>query len=268
MKRILLILSLYFVSINGYSQNLIENDSIKFIFDSIIAEADLLYNYEKVAWNSTDILMAKGKLNHNYGVYVIYHSNDTIHATFIDEKQKSRIAKYSFTKNDLNKPIQTNYELKELSNLEKELLDIKIKIIANLSDPKYEVTIPEGFNPNLVLIKEDNGYKFYILMGTTNPKIVPFGNDYLFKTDVTGKIESWKKFHSRVIPLQTEFEGNSVVEFTHSLLRTTPYITATGICTFRLYSKYTKAKKYSVYSTALGKTMTYDIESNSITIEE
>jgi hypothetical protein len=71
-----------------------------------------------------------------------------------------------------------------------------------------------------------------------------------------------------MIPAMSEFNGKKVTESTHSHLRTTPYITATDICTFRLYAPYTELEKFSVYSPAIGKTMIYYLKTNKIEIKE
>ena len=159
-------------------------------------------------------------------------------------------------------------ESSPLSVLEKELLDIKVKMINQLSDSKYNVRIPQEFNPNFVLIKEDTIFKLYLIMGTSESGVIPFGNDYLFKANSKGEITFWEKFHSRMIPTMAEFNGQKVTESSHSHLRTSPYITATDICTFRLYAQYTELEKFSVYSPAIGKTMTYILKTNKIEIKE
>lgn len=259
----LLILTLFF-SLNLFSQE----DSIQVKLDSILLEADLMYKYEKSVWNSTDLLMSNKKLKKNYGGYIVNHSNDTLTITYLDENQKQSIARYSYKFDNLNKPLITAIETTQLTSIEKELFEIKGKIVNQLSDSEYNVTIPQGYNPNLLLIKENDEYRLYIIMGTTETGMIPFGNDYLFKANSKGEITYWKKFHSRMIPAMAEFNGQKVTESFHSHLRTTPYITATDICTFRLYAQYTELKKFSVYSPAIGKTMTYDIELNNIEIEK
>lgn len=264
--RIITIL-LYFATIafNAFSQE----ENLPFKLDSIVKEADLLYNYEKAVWNSSDLLMADKKLKKKYGGYVVYHSNNTLSVAFIDKSQKQRIAKYSFVNSDLNSPIETNFETSKLNNTEQELLDIKIKIINQLSDSKYDVGIPQGFNPNFVLIKEQAGFKLYILMGTTESGIIPFGNDYLFNTDINGNIKKWKKFHSRMIPAQSKGpNGEKVISAIHSHLKTTPYITATDICTFRLYGELCDMEEFMVLCTATGKYYKYSIKTNKIEITE
>lgn len=263
-KHALLILLLIFTSL-CYSQS----DTLQTKLNSILKEANLLYNYEKIAWNASDLLMSKAKLKKKYGGYVIYHSNDTIYASFIDKSQKNRIAKYSFTTSNLSKPFNTDLEKNLLSDIEQEYLNVKIKIVEQLSDPKYKVGFPEGFNPNLVLLKEQNEYKLYIIMGTTKSDLIPFGNDYLFRSDLNGKITEWEKFHSRMIPAQSKMPGGAVViSAIHSHLKSTPYITATDICTFRLYGSLIGMKEFMVLSTALGKYFKYNIETNTIEITE
>lgn len=262
MNKIIIIL-FFTIPAFGYAQN----DTLQTKLNSIIKEADLLYNYEKVAWNATDLLATKRKLKKNFGGYVIYHSNDTIHASFLNKDADKRIAKYSFTTSNIDEPYNSDFEEKTLSKTENELLDIKIKIINQLDN--YEVGFPEGFNPNLVLIKEMNQYKMYIIMGTNESNVIPFGNDYLFISDMNGKITDWKKFHSRLIPARSEMPGmGKITSAIHSHLRTTPYITATDICTFRLYSEYAGIKEFKVYSPAIGKYFNYSIEKNEITVTE
>lgn len=262
-KHFSLILTLIF-SLNLFSQEEINLAKL----DSILEEADLMYKYEKSVWNSTDLLMSNKKLKKNYGGYIVHHSNDTLTVTYLDKNQKESIARYSYKFDNLSKFLITSIESPQLTSLEKELFDIKGLIANQLSDSKYNVTIPQDYNPNLVLIKENDEYRLYIIMGTSKTGVIPFGNDYLFKANSKGKIIYWKKFHSRMIPTMAEFNGQKVTESFHSHLRTTPYITATDICTFRLYAQYTELEKFSVYSPAFGKSMTYILKTNKIEIEE
>jgi len=264
MRRITILFFLGTLFLNAFSQE----ENLQLTLDSIIAEADLLYKYEKAVWNSTDLLMADKKLKKNYGGYVVRHSVDSIFVTYLDKNQKESIAMFIYISTNFNKPCHVRMESSPLSVTEKELLDMKVKMLDQLSDSKYNVTIPQGFNPNFVLIKDDTIVKLYLIMGTSESGVIPFGNDYLFKANSKGEIIYWNKFHSRMIPTMAEFNGQKVTESSHSHLRTTPYITATDICTFRLYAQYTELEKFSVYSPAIGKTMTYILKTNKIEIEE
>jgi len=253
------------ISFNAFAQ---END-LEVKMGSIIQEANQLYSYEKAVWNSTDLLMKNKKLKSLYAGYVVHHSSDTINVSMLGVGHKEVIARYRFLQSNMSSPIESDLKSSAISKNEKELLDIKQKITEQLAEAKYEVMIPQDYNPNLVLMKGVEGYKLYILMGTNESGIIPFGNDYLFKADVKGSIIEWKKFHSSMIPVQSERQGfGEIASAIHSHLRTTPYITATDICTFRLYAQYIGINEFSVYSPALGKTMNYSLQENSITITD
>lgn len=265
MRQITILLSLMAFFHTVYAQD--ENLQIK--LDSIIAEADLIYRYEKSVWNSTDLLMADKQLKKNYGGYVVSHSGDSIFVTYLDKDQKERIARYTYISPNLNKPSLVSVESLPLTVLEKELLDIKIKVANQLSDSKYNVTMSEGFDPNIVLIKEKTIYKFYLIMGTKESGVIPFGNDYLFWSDSKGNITNWKKFHSRMIPTYTKDDkGRKVTSSIHSHLKTTPYITATDICTFRLYGELCGMEEFSVLCTATKKIYKYNLKSDKIETED
>lgn len=237
--------------------------------DSILQEADLLYRYERAAWLASDLLNEEKKLAKKFGGYVVYHAGDTTTVAMLDKKQKQAIARYAFLANEFDEPVKSSTTSTDLSALERELFDTKGKVIDQLMDTKYEVTLPEGFDPNLVLIKTENGYKLYIIMGTRESGVIPFGNDYLFQTDAAGEITAWQKFHSRMIAAHLNIPGAGTVEsIQHSHLRTTPYITATDICTFRLYAPFTELTEFSIYSPALGLTLKYLLKENRVEIED
>jgi hypothetical protein len=263
MKKIvfLLLLSLIVTSVHA------QDKALQAKFDSIVKEADLLYAYEKVAWNASDLMVSDSHLRSNCGGYLVYHSNDTLFATFYNKLYEERIAKYYFTFANLEKPFLSETESAHFSVLEKDLLDIKLTILGQLSEKKFNVGVPEGYSPNFDMIKQKDGYRFYIIMGTSENGVIPFGNDYLFIADKEGNIDSWQKFHSRVIPAGcTGPNGEKVVSAIHSHLKTTPYITATDICTFRLYADMCGMKEFMVLSTANDEYYKYNIETNKITI--
>jgi len=265
MKKISILVLLLAISFNLFSQD----DRLKAVFDSIIAESDLLYKYEKAAWNSTDLLLTDKKLKKNYGGYVVSHSGDTVFVTYLDKKQQMSIAQFSYFSTFFDIPMTFTKETRALTPLERELLAMKRTIIGLLSDSQYNVTIPNGYNPNFVLLKDTNEYRLYILMGTPNEGVIPFGNDYLFRTDLSGNLLEWKKFHSRIIPVWAKApNGEKVTAHTHSHLKSNPYITATDICTFRLYGPLCGLETFSVLCTNTGKYYKYTLKTNYIEVVE
>lgn len=268
MKLIYLLLAIAISSSIAAQEIKFSENELKQKFDSILIEADLLYKYEKSAWISTDFVFQETALKNNIREYLIYQNNDEIKTIFIDQIGKNCIAEYIF-KDNLDQPNDITTGERSLTEQESKLLETKHKIIEQLSDPKYEIRVPNGYSLNLILIAAGNKYKLYIITGTSQTDIIPFGNDYLFIADSEGNIESWKKFHSTLIPIQTKGpNGEIVIMPVHTHLRTTPLITATDICTFRLYGSLYQINEFMVYSPAIGKYMKYSIKENNITIEE
>ena len=267
MRKLSLFVLVSLLSSTLFAQTIeMSETELKMQLDSVLAEAHLLYKYEKAAWISTDLAMENKTLKKDYAGYFVYEEQEEIRVIILGKKSQNCIAEYSFV-NDFSKPKLVKTENRELSDKEKNLLEVREKIVDNLSDKKYEVTISDGYSPNFILLPFTEKYKLYIIMGTSQKDVIPFGNDYLFVADKNGNIENWQKFHSRIIPGYTKMNGYKARELTHSHLRTTPLITATDICTFMLYAPLYDIDAFSVYSPALGKYMKYSLKDNEITVK-
>jgi len=262
MKLITTIIIVFTMFSSLFSQ---EVDTLRIKLDSIVTEANLLYNYEKAVWESTDMLKQDRKLKRKFGNYIVYHKKDTIYVAYINKDLNQRIAKYVFLESNLKEPIYIDKNIESLLPIEDELLKIKLKLSEQLASRKCDIVVPNGYDPNLILVKENDEYKLYIIMGTRKISSIPFGNDYLIKADSNGDITYCKKFHSRMISAPFKGpSGNKVISAFHSHLKTTPYITATDICTFRLYHEFSEMEEFSVYSTANKKVYKYNITTNRI----
>ncbi|HBL73016.1 MAG TPA: hypothetical protein DD409_09150 [Bacteroidales bacterium] len=111
-----------------------QDNGMQAVFDSIIAEADLLYRNEKAVWNSTDLLLTDKTLKRNFGGYVVRHSEDTVFVTYLDKSQEMSIARYAYFLMFFDFPIAVNKEKRPLTSLEKELKTMKVKINNLLGD--------------------------------------------------------------------------------------------------------------------------------------
>ena len=268
MKKLSLLLLVSLFSSIMLAQTIeMSETKLKTQLDSVLAEGNLLYKYEKAAWISTDLALENETLKNDFGGFFVYEEQREIRVIILGKKSQNCIAEYSFEDN-FSKPKLVKTEIRELSNKEKALLEVREKIVKNLSNKEYEVGFPDGYSPNLILLPFAEKYKLYIIMGTSQKDVIPFGNDYLFIADNNGKIENWHKFHSRIIPGYTKMDGKKVISLAHSHLRSTPLITATDICTFMLYAPLYDIDVFSVYSPAIGKYMTYSLKNNEITVKE
>jgi len=264
MKHLLLSIFLL-ISLGASSQEKKLSDSeIKIKLDSIKQEANLMFSLENASWNATDIVRKNNKISNKIGGYLTYKVDDIVKTVFFNATTDKVLIEYSF-KNDWQFPTNTNETERDLLDIEKKLHNSKNNLISQLSDEKYEVFVPNGFNLNIVSFPFGEKIKHYIITGATETGVIPFGNDYLFITDEEGKILTHKKFHSRLIPAYTnEVDGNVITKISHSHLHTTPFISATDICTFKLYAPFSKLEKFSVYSPALDCYFEYDYTTDTL----
>ncbi|SMC76622.1 hypothetical protein [Moheibacter sediminis] len=245
-----------------------QTDTLQIKLDSIIREADLMYQYEKIAWKSSDLAMEDKDKLVDFGGYFIYHSADTLKAVYYDVKLEKALSRYYFDTKDLNKPLQIFKNVTDLTDKERDLASVKQKVLVELNQnpDKYELSFQEGYNPNVVMLPFENKFHFYIIIGTNKGNIIPFGNDYFFEADLNGEIKNWKRFHKTLIQTSVSEQNGSIpISFIHTHLPMTPYISATDICTFRLYGVDLFDKKsFIVSSTALKMNFIYDAETNKI----
>jgi hypothetical protein len=245
----------------------LSKEEIKQKNDSILAEGDLLYRYEKAAWVSTDLAMSLKDIKENFGGYLIYRSVDSIKAIILGKDHATCIYEMTFFGDPTN-PFRESFENRKLNDTEEELQSIKTKMVKESLQPAYQVVCAEGYSLVIELIPYESGYKLYVLTGTSKRDIIPMGNDYVFFAGTDGEITSWRKFHSELIPAKTKIQDQKVLSIIHTHLVSEPFISATDICTFRLYAGFYGLKQFKVLSTALSKCFTYDSVKNSIETED
>lgn len=266
-KYVFLFLLLYSFCITAQN-NALPDSELSLQLDSILTEGILLYKYEKAAWISTDLALANPAVKNNFGGYFSYEKDSLFRTVILDKENENCIVEYVFMNEIWEHPYAIT-EKRALHVYEKEYLAIRNTIIDQLSDPEYEIGCPDGYSLNLVLIPDVNSYKFYILTGTSQSGIIPFGNDYLFCADSFGQIYNWQKFHSRLIPAHIMGpNGEKIVEVIHSHLAKNPLMSATDICTFLLYGALYQINSFSVYSPVLNRYMTYNMDENKITVRD
>jgi hypothetical protein len=264
----LMCITISLLSVLGFSQS----EAMGQKLDSIIQEAETIYRYDKVVWTSYDLMTSKEELYQQIGSYIVYNDGDLYHCVFVDQDLMKEIARFTYSSSDLKEPAEIDYSSRPTSKQVRKLALIKSSILQSLNSniDEYKLNIQEGFNPNLILIPEENNYKLYLIMGTQRDAVIPFGNDYLFRADESGKLTDWQKFHKTLIPTTTTSPGNNIiVSAMHSHLPMTPYISATDICTFRLYGHDLYGmNEFQVMSTALKKIFTYNAKKNTIVVSD
>lgn len=229
-------------------------------------EGNQLFLHERASWTSYDLALANPKVKEHFESYLTYETRTAVKTIIVGHNEQKCIAEYTFTE-DFTLPSSTRIETRDLTLEEKKMIEIRYKIMEQLDDDKYNIRIAEGFSLNFILLPFKNKYKFYILTGTAQPDVIPFGNDYLVIADKDGQIESFRKFHIGLIPIPTTVDGETVQDMVHSHLKDNLFITATDICTFMLYAPIYDIKSFSVYSPSLDQFMRYTLSTNMITFE-
>lgn len=135
--------------------------------DSIKAEGNLLYSHEIASWNSGDLVSTNKKLHEIAQNYLTYKSSDTVKTVFLNKDQSLIVAEYSF-KNSQKKPVKESFQQRKLNQIELNTNKIRSTVISQLSDPKYEVGAPEGYNLNLIIIPINDNYKVYLIPAPLN----------------------------------------------------------------------------------------------------
>lgn len=263
MKRIGCIITVLILSLSAFGQQAVTESVIKEKTDSILKEANRLYRYESAAWITTDMALTDNDIRNDFGGYLVYSQGDTVKTIVRSKKNSRRIFAVSFTSN-VQKPVLIEKTDRDLTAFEQKLWTVKDNLTNEVFTSTYQIGIPDGFNPVMELIPYEKGYKLYILMGTTQRDIIPLGNDYVFFANADGKIYDWRKFHSRLLSTQSSINGQKVVGITHSHLPSEPYISATDICTFKLYGSIYGLKNMIVFSTALSGYFDYNLNTDSI----
>jgi len=273
MKKVLLVVSLFLFSSILFAQKIkISENELKTQLDAVLKEGNLLYKYVQASLVAVDSALVNPIINKPYSFwsYFPYEDSEKIKIIIFVGNTPTCIAEYTF-EDDFTKPKSVIIERRELTTKEKTLMDIRDKIVAQIRKPKYGLTFDWCFGCTMefILIPDIDSYKFYCIIRTTEHSeedIIPFGNDYLFIANKKGKIKRWYNFHSEFIPWHPIVDGNRVTEVSHSHLTTTPLVTATDICTFKLYAPLYDIDEFFVYSTALGKYMKYNWKKNEILV--
>lgn len=245
-----------------YSQGSYTEIELKLKCDSIIEESNTLYRYETAAWNFTDMFLAKPELMETIRGVLTYQQGDTIKCLVIDDQSQCT---YEVSFLNESAPCSEVTTYRSLSEYEMNLIKVREKIRSAFTDEKeYPIYSYKDYPLNWILIPFKDGYKFYAISGTSKGGVIPFGNDYLFIADKEGKIQSCKKFHSGLLPVEVTEQMPMIAFPIHSHLKKEPFISATDICTFRLYYNQTGSTKFAVYSPALSMYFVYEIATNTI----
>ncbi len=231
----------------------------------IVDEGKALYKREMASWYGTDIFLSKWEDKSKIGGYFSYLDEaDVPTCLFFSKDTDPKVLGTIAFDADYNlETARVNLEERELSDVERDLYTLRQAAIDTIQqDTIFEFYQQTNFN--LIPIIWKGKKKVYILTGPSVSGVVIFGNDYLLEFDDENKIESIRKLHNNIIPLEyghDEAEEESMHSHNHN---TGDFITATDVCTLMLYGKYTQWKRHHIVSPEY--LTTWDFKDNSFVI--
>lgn len=241
-SNIIIILSFLFTT-TAFAQSKEEKEILK--------EGDKLYRSEMASWYGTDIFLEKfGDRKENAGGYFSYTENNRSICVFFSNNETPKIlATFTFDSTyNVNTAIIDGQE-RALTQQETDLLTIRQIALTQLSTDTLFKRY-QNMNPNLVPLSDEKGKRVYILTGPQKQGIVVFGNDYLLTFNDANKLKEKKQLHKNIIAIEYgKKDGKTVIATMHSHLpETGDLITATDICTLKLYGKYAQWGQHYVIS--------------------
>lgn len=213
---------------------------------AIEEEADKMYRSEMASWYGSDLFEEKFKdKNDIRGGYVSYSEGDMSKCVFISNAAKPKaIVTISFDSTYNIKTAVVDSSERELTDLESDLVDLRLKAKAIIQKDTI-FKFYKNISFNIVPIIKGKEKKVYVLSGPKVSGVVVFGNDYLMTFDKNNNLVATKRLHKNINPVEYK---NSVSAIHTHLKETGDFMTATDICTLRLYEKYTQWENYTVMS--------------------
>lgn len=240
-------------------------DNFQLVKDSILAEAEKLYKSETASWFGTDIFMKEYMEDQNrIKGYFSYSENSDQICVFYDEADDPIVLGTILFKS--NEKIVYDSACRKFNNLEKDYYLLRKKANQEIQSDTALFKHYRNTNLNLVPLIEENQKKVYVITGSSMNNVVFLGNDYLMTFDDNYKLLTKKKLHNSLIPLEygTQKDSQEVGGVHTHLPGFSDFITATDICTLRLYQYMTKWKQHIVVSERY--TTMYNCENNSLII--
>ena len=276
MKRLVLFLLLWFVfapsAIAQKADSLPDAEVLKAANDSILTDAYALYLHEKIAWVLEDVFTDSRPtaISEIAGWFPLADPDDedVVKGVFFNQEKK---ALFEASFNLKTGTASGKSVVRDLSPEEIEIINIRQKVLLAVRTLNVEdlPSCPEGctFNTEVIPIDEDL-YRVYYMLGTTQHGVIPFGCDFSYECDSEGNIKGFRRYHKTYIPTQLKMDdGSPVLSVFHSHLSFCPLIAPTDIALFLLYGYEAGLSGFQVLSTAYNCIFSFDPEAYEINVK-
>jgi hypothetical protein len=204
---------------------------------AILREGHALYQLERAAWVSTDLLRTSHLPLAQVTDYFSYARADSVCTLFVGGPAAAPVvlAEYRYPQQLIGPGTARAFGPRHLLPPERRLLGVRQQSLADLQHiPGLELPAGASFNP--VLLPKGDQTWVYVLTAATRPGVVVLGNDYLLRYNAQGRLLARRKLHPGPIPLGTPPAGARVRTTLHAHgAAAGAYITPTDVCTLLLY---------------------------------
>jgi hypothetical protein len=241
MKKLFTFITLFILAQNATAQK----NVLRQIADSIKAEGEMLYRSEWASGHSTQIFASSfGGKKLLSGGYFSYETKKEMTTIFFSKNESPVVlATVKFDHGLDSSKYSIDTTTREFTENEKDFYTIRSKAAkAVLNDTLFKFY--QHTSLNLVPIVKNGAKKVYVITAQTAPDEVLLGNDCLIIFDKDDNIIKKTKLHNNLIPLATGGTDPIKASSHQHLGETSPFITATDICAFKLW----KAKSTWVIS--------------------
>lgn len=243
--RYLFILFFLFSDLSVFSQN---KET-----DQILEEGILLYRLEQGSWYATDDMLSRYEsIKDSLGGYVTYlNENDKIVTVFFGRHNLDEVMiHYEFDKDPIPIPTKVDDNRRQVTQLEKDLIEIRQKAIKEAYSSNNDFFIHyENTSFNFISLIQGKKRNVFILTASTIPNTVLLGNDYKLTFNNKNVLTKKEQLHKSL--LSFSFGDKDQEQYSNDSFHThvnTKYITSTDICTMLLYQYELKWKKHTVIS--------------------
>lgn len=213
------------------------------------AEGENLYRSEMASWHGTDIFLAQFKDKQDQaGGYFSYADGDQTRCIFFTRATRPQVlATITFDASFEASMAKVDTTGRELTPLEGDIYAIRQAALAEIRTDTLFKTY-KNTSLNLIPLVGTNDRKVYVLTGPQTGGVVILGNDYLITFNEHNQVVSKKSLHRNIIPIEYAKEGQEVTTMHTHLPETGDYMTATDVCTLRLYQHFARWKQHYVIS--------------------
>ena len=232
MKKLLTLSILFILVQNAIAQK----NALRQIADSIKAEGEMLYRSEWASGHSTQIFTSSfGRKKLLSGGYFSYETEKGMTSIFFSKNEDPVVlATVKFDRGLDSSKYSIDTATRKFTAIEKDFYIIRSKAAQVVSNDTL-FKFYQNTSLNLVPVIKGGAKKVYVITAQTVPDEVLLGNDYLINFDKDNNIIKKTKLHNNLIPLGTGGEEPIKASSHQHLGETSPFITATDICAFKLW---------------------------------